>query len=75
MAAAENNAPVSLTSGVVGVLGNGDGVHLRTDAGAGLLLVAARPLEEPVARHGPFVMNDRRQLAQAFEDYRNGAFS
>lgn len=74
VAATENNAPVSLTSGVAGVLGNGDGMHLRTGAGAGLLLVAALPLEEPVARHGPFVMNNQRQLAQAFEDYRSGTF-
>ncbi len=70
----EGTRPVSLPSGVVGVLSDGDGVRLRTDAGAGLLLLAAGPLKEPIARNGPFVMNDQRELAQAFADYQNGAF-
>ena len=37
-----------------------------------LLLLAARPLEEPVARQGPFVMNTREEIMKAFEDYRQG---
>jgi quercetin 2,3-dioxygenase len=35
-------------------------------------LLAARPLREPIARYGPFVMNTREEIAQAFEDYRRG---
>jgi redox-sensitive bicupin YhaK (pirin superfamily) len=38
------------------------------------LLLAAKPLEEPMARYGPFVMNTRAEIEQAFEDYRRGTF-
>lgn len=54
----------------------GDSVLLSNPAGSGetlnLLLLAGKPLEEPVARYGPFVMNTREELQQAFEDYRSG---
>ena len=38
------------------------------------ILVAGRPLREPVAKHGPFVMSTREELIQAFEDYQTGKF-
>jgi quercetin 2,3-dioxygenase len=41
-------------------------------AGARLIVVAARPLKEPVARYGPFVMNTPDEIRQAFEDYQAG---
>ncbi|MBE2263513.1 MAG: pirin family protein [Burkholderiaceae bacterium] len=52
----------------------GDGVTLRAQgsAGARALLIAGRPLREPIAQHGPFVMNTREQLVQAMQDFHNG---
>ena len=56
------------------VLGAGDRVLLRTGEGARAILVAGRPLREPVARYGPFVMNTREEIVQAVEDFRSGRF-
>jgi quercetin 2,3-dioxygenase len=57
------------------ILGGGDRFIVEAGAnGARLLLVGGRPLREPVARHGPFVMNTREQLMQAFVDYQEGRF-
>ena len=55
------------------MLGDGDGVVLSGGtAGGRLILVAGRPIREPVARYGPFVMNTREELEQAFRDFRDG---
>ncbi len=57
------------------VLGGGSVVRLRAeDSGARVLLIAGRPLREPVVRQGPFVMNTRQELMQAFVDHREGRF-
>jgi hypothetical protein len=39
-----------------------------------LLIVAAKPLREPVAKHGPFVMNTQSEIRQAVSDYQRGLF-
>jgi len=57
------------------VLGDGDEVRVTTGAEpARLLLVSGKPLNEPVARYGPFVMNTRAEIEQALEDLRRGTF-
>ena len=59
----------------LGVLGEGDNVEVVAgDAGAKVLIVAGKPLGEPVARHGPFVMNTMAEIRQAAEDYLAGKF-
>ena len=58
------------------LLGDGDRVRLAvaSDAAApaDCLLLAGQPLNEPVARYGPFVMNTREEIEQAFKDYQSG---
>ncbi len=55
------------------VLGPGTSLSIRARReNTGILVAAARPLNEPIARRGPFVMSTQEELEQAFEDYRNG---
>ena len=62
-----------IESGHLAVLGPGDVIAARAAKAPGrFILVAGRPLGEPIARHGPFVMNTREELVQAFEDYQAG---
>ncbi|MDH3789281.1 MAG: hypothetical protein OES53_12035, partial [Xanthomonadales bacterium] len=49
-------------------------VIVKTVQGARFLLVSALPLQEPVARGGPFVMNTQQEIMQAFDDYRHNRF-
>jgi len=53
---------------------NGDTVTMTSESGAELLLIAGVPLNEPVARYGPFVMNTPGEIRQAMLDYQSGRF-
>jgi len=57
-------------------LSAGDRVVLKTDNhSARLLLIAAKPLNEPVVQYGPFVMNTAEEIEQALSDYRQGVLT
>ena len=54
---------------------SGDSISLYSgENGVRFLLVSGKPIQEPVAWHGPIVMNTREELTQAFSDLRNGTF-
>ncbi len=52
-----------------------DGVVLAAHAASRVLLIAGRPLNEPIAQYGPFVMNSNEEIFQAVEDYQAGRFA
>ena len=57
------------------IFSDGDTVEASAGPGGGrFLLAAARPIGEPIARHGPFVMNTRAEIEQALQDLRTGHF-
>lgn len=57
------------------VFGDGDAINVTTDAQpARFVLVSGKPLYEPIARYGPFVMNTREEILQALRDLQNGTF-
>jgi len=62
-----------VAAGRLAVLGDGELVNVATgDGTARFLLLGARPLREPIARYGPFVMNTREEILQAVQDYQRG---
>ena len=55
--------------------GNGDEVTVQAgEQGVRFLLISGQPIQEPVAWHGPIVMNTQAELQQAFAELRNGTF-
>lgn len=55
------------------ILGNqGDAVTVHASEEARLILLAGKPLHEPIVQYGPFVMNTQEEIHQALDDFRNG---
>lgn len=57
-------SPKGGDSDTEGAYGEGQGLKF--------LLIAGRPIKEPIVQHGPFVMNSQEEIDQAFRDYQNG---
>lgn len=67
------NKQLPLESHSAGVLSPGDHIEVHNvDEAAAFLILAARPLREPVVQYGPFVMNTREEIEQAITDFKNG---
>jgi redox-sensitive bicupin YhaK (pirin superfamily) len=68
-----------IRTGNLAVHGTGDALELAADQvqnqrhpGLDVLILGGRPIREPVVAHGPFVMNTREEIVQAFDDYQAG---
>ena len=76
IAASSGNSEQGLVAGMLAAFSAGSGaITLRaTEGESRILLIAAQELREPIARGGPFVMNSREEVYQAFADYQAGRF-
>ena len=54
---------------------DGDGVRLRADGDAMLLVLTGEPIDEPIVGYGPFVMNSEAEIRQAIDDFNSGKFA
>ena len=72
------NQARAVIEGQAALLGDGDNVTLSVPLDAKqpaeILLLSGKPLDEPVARYGPFVMNTREEIEQAMRDFQTGKF-
>ncbi|HEY7977824.1 MAG TPA: pirin family protein [Rhizomicrobium sp.] len=65
----------TVRTGQLGVLSSGDRLHIEADGqGARFLVIAGKPLREPIAKYGPFVMNTQDEIRRAIQDYQSGTF-
>jgi quercetin 2,3-dioxygenase len=72
----EDKSSKRLPHRAAGVLSDGESVRVVAgEQGVRFLLLAAKPLREPVVQYGPFVMNTREEIEQALADYRDGRFA
>jgi len=75
---AVNIADVQVESRRMGILTNAveaDGVALKATEDSRLILIAGKPLHEPIVQYGPFVMNTQTEIHQALNDFNSGRFA
>ena len=58
----------------IALLEHGEVVRLRSDTDARCLVIGGRPLDEPIVRYGPFVMNTAEEIRAAMDDFQAGKF-
>lgn len=63
-----------VSKGQLAVLSDGQALHALSERGGRFILVAGAPIREPIAWHGPFVMNTQAEIHQAIADFRAGRF-
>ena len=63
-----------IQDGELGILSEGEEIIIRSTSASEFLILAGPELNEPIERYGPFVMNTREEIRQAFLDYQNGTF-
>ncbi len=56
------------------ILANGEILNIKGITNSKFLLISGKPIGEPIARGGPFVMNTKEEILKAVEDYHNGTF-
>ena len=56
------------------ILANGEKLNIKGNTNSKFLLISGKPIGEPIARGGPFVMNTKEEILKAVEDYHNGTF-
>ena len=52
----------------------GETIHIEATEHSKILILSGEPIREPIASHGPFVMNTRQEIMQAFHDFEAGKF-
>ena len=68
-------AKQGLQDGELALLSEGEEIVIESQEGAEFLILAGPELNEPIERYGPFVMNTKEEIHQAFLDYQNGTLT
>lgn len=62
------------TDNFVLMANDGEKFSVKATEDAIVLVLSGEPIDEPIAAHGPFVMNTRQEILQAFDDFNKGKF-